>query len=79
MHRKPRHPRKDAIVNRGMLLYSFAYVGLIQSICCWICFFYMPEMWKLFNKTEIPVVYSAQEKVSIQAGTTMYYWVPSLR
>lgn len=74
MHRKPRHPRKDAIVNRGMLLYSFAYVGLIQSICCWVSFFYMPEMWKLFNKTEIPVVYSAQEKISIQAGTTMYYW-----
>ena len=78
MHRKPRHPRKDAIVNRGMLLYSFAFIGVIQSFCCWVSFFCMPDMWKLFSKTEIPVVYSAREKVAIQAGTTMYYWVPCL-
>ena len=78
MQRKPRHPRKDAIVNSGMLLYSFAYIGVIQSLCCWTSFFYMPQMWKLFSKTETPVVYSVGEKIAIQAGTTMYYWVPCL-
>ena len=77
MQRKPRHPRRDSIVNGSMLLYSFAYIGVIQSLCCWASFFYMPEMWKLFSKTEIPVVYSASEKIAIQAGTTMYYWAPA--
>jgi len=74
MHKKPRHPRKDAIVNSSMLLYSFAFIGVIQSMCCWMSFFYMPEMWKLLHKSEVPVVYTAHEKIAIQAGTTMYYW-----
>ena len=74
MKKKPRHPRKDAIVNSKMLLYSFAYVGVIQSVCCWLCFFYMPGMWALLDRKEVPVIYTASEKVAIQAGTTMYYW-----
>lgn len=78
MKKMPRHPRKDAIVNSGMLLYSFAYIGVIQSFCCWLCFFCMPGMWALLDKKEVPVIYSLSEKVAIQAGTTMYYWVACL-
>lgn len=61
-----------------MLLYSFAYIGVIQTIWCWLSFFSMPDMWGLLDKKEVPVVYSAAEKVSIQAGTTMYYWAAGL-
>ena len=74
MRKKPRHPRKDAIVNSRMLLYSFAYIGIIQSLCCWSSFFYMPQMWALLDKKEVPVIYTPSEKLAIQAGTTMYYW-----
>ena len=76
MTKKPRHPRKDSIVNAWMLLYSFAYIGVIQSIWCWLSFFSMPDMYSLLDKKDVPVVYSAAEKLSIQAGTTMYYWAP---
>jgi len=74
MEREPRHPRKDSIVNKGMLLYSFAYIGVLQSIFCWLAFFNMPGMIALASKTQVPVVYTHEEKVSLQAGTTMYYW-----
>lgn len=74
MKKKPRHPRKDAIVNSRMLLYSFAYMGVIQSLCCWSSFFYMPQMWTLLDKKDVPVIYTASEKIAIQSGTTMYYW-----
>ena len=79
MKRMPRHPRKDAIVNSGMMLYSFAYIGIIQSCCCWMGFFSMPMMWSLLSKKEVPVIYTASEKIAIQAGTTMYYWAPCLQ
>ena len=75
MKKKPRHPRRDAIVNSKMLFYSFAYIGIIQSLCCWSSFFYMPQMWRLLDKKEVPVIYTPSEKLAIQAGTTMYYWV----
>lgn len=72
---KPRHPRKDRIINKGMLAYSFAYIGIIQSIFCWISFFLVPEMWRL-TRAVLPgsYVYTFQEKEAIKVGTTMYYW-----
>lgn len=75
MQRPPRHPRKDRLVNGWMLVYSFAYIGVIQSVFCWILFLQMPGMWEISTKDATPpVVYSEEEKLTIQTGTTMYYW-----
>eukprot|EP00933_Yihiella_yeosuensis_P013313 TRINITY_DN1239_c0_g2_i1.p1 TRINITY_DN1239_c0_g2~~TRINITY_DN1239_c0_g2_i1.p1 ORF type:complete len:1286 (-),score=254.32 TRINITY_DN1239_c0_g2_i1:136-3567(-) len=76
METPPRHPKKDRIVNGGMLAYSFGYIGVIQTIVCWIAFYCMPQMWAL---TEIHTpgkvfVYSESDKHAVKAGTTMYYW-----
>ena len=35
----------------------------------------MPQMWTLLDKKDVPVIYTASEKIAIQSGTTMYYWV----
>lgn len=34
----------------------------------------MPQMWTLLDKKDVPVIYTASEKIAIQSGTTMYYW-----
>merc|ERR1719478_897380 len=48
MQRPPRHPRKDRMVNGGVLLYSYAYIGVLQSLACWTVFmFVMPRMWEM--------------------------------
>lgn len=75
MQKPPRHPKKDRLVNGWMLLYSFAYIGIVQAVFCWVLFFQMPHMWEISTKEVTPpVIYSAEEKLSVQTGTTMYYW-----
>jgi len=75
MARAPRHPRKDRIVKLSMLVYSFCYIGIIQSAFCWMSFFQMPGMVEIVHEPRpSPVVYTVSEKQQIEASTTMYYW-----
>merc|ERR1719277_797121 len=49
MERPPRHPKRDRMVDGQVLLYSYGYVGVLQSLACWAVFFgVMPRMWSLF-------------------------------
>jgi len=77
MTRPPRHPRKDQIVNISMLLYSFCYIGMLQSIFCWLAFLQMPGMAEMSHfklRPGEPVVQTDHQRVLVEAGTTMYYW-----
>mmetsp|Transcript_46129 Transcript_46129/g.83027 ORF Transcript_46129/g.83027 Transcript_46129/m.83027 type:complete len:1121 (+) Transcript_46129:122-3484(+) len=77
MEQPPRHPRKDRIVNSGMLLYSFCYMGLLQCVLCWLAFFQMPGMLDISQRrlpAGEPVVHTKEQQMLVQAGTTMYYW-----
>merc|ERR1719436_646368 len=51
MLRKPRHPRRDRMVDGGVLLYSYGYVGMLQSLACWAVFLLTPRIYALFATT----------------------------
>merc|ERR1719265_1262289 len=55
MQRPPRHPKRDRMVNGSVLAYSYGYIGVIQSIACWLVFFVaMPRMYTLFLEDKHP-------------------------
>lgn len=75
MQRPPRHPRKDHMVSGRVLLYSYGYIGMIQSIACWLVFFVaMPRMFTLFMEDKHPSEYTAYDVQADYAGSTGYYW-----
>jgi len=75
MSRPPRHPQRDRMVNKEVLLYSYGYIGVIQSLSCWFVFFcVMPRMYSLFIEDKHPSEYSAAETQADLAGMTAYYW-----
>lgn len=75
MERPPRHPKKDRMVNGHVLLYSYGYMGVLQSLACWVVFlFCMPRMYSLFLEDKHPSAYSAADSQAVQAGMTSYYW-----
>ncbi|XP_051787858.1 potassium-transporting ATPase alpha chain 2-like [Erpetoichthys calabaricus] len=39
MNRKPRHPKRDRLVNWQLALYSYSQIGIIQSIGAFFCYF----------------------------------------
>jgi magnesium-transporting ATPase (P-type) len=75
MERPPRHPKKDRMVNGQLLLYSYGYVGVIQTCACWAVFFgIMPHMYELFKQDKHPSEYSIREQDADLAASTAYYW-----
>jgi len=75
MSREPRHPREEKLVNRSVLIYSYAYVGPIQMIFCWIMFFFVtPGMWDLYTSGRKPTDYTAEDIQTDALGKTTYYW-----
>merc|ERR1719379_3192544 len=38
MNRPPRHPQHDRMVNANVLSYSYGYIGVMQSLACWVAF-----------------------------------------
>merc|ERR1719215_2564935 len=36
MRRAPRHPKRDRMVDSSVLVYSYGYLGVIQSWACWL-------------------------------------------
>eukprot|EP00929_Paragymnodinium_shiwhaense_P080125 TRINITY_DN41766_c0_g1_i2.p2 TRINITY_DN41766_c0_g1~~TRINITY_DN41766_c0_g1_i2.p2 ORF type:complete len:531 (-),score=121.21 TRINITY_DN41766_c0_g1_i2:71-1663(-) len=74
MLQPPRHPQKDRMVNGNVLVYSYVYMGLVQSTICWVLFFAMPQMWALFQAGKVHSLYSAEELDATARASTMYYW-----
>lgn len=75
MERPPRHPKKERMVNGWVLLYSYGYIGILQSLACWASFFLAtPRMWSLFLEDVRPSAYTAADAEADTEGMTMYYW-----
>jgi magnesium-transporting ATPase (P-type) len=75
MNRAPRHPKKDRMVNGQVLLYSYGYIGVLQSLACWAVFLgVMPRMWELYKEDKHPTSYTAADVEADFAGMTSYYW-----
>jgi len=75
MTRPPRHPKKDRMVNGQVLLYSYGYIGVVQSLACWLVFMcVMPRMYSLFLEDKHPSEYSILDTEADFAGMTSYYW-----
>merc|ERR1711972_986625 len=53
MDRKPRHPRKEKLVNWKVLVYSYGYIGPIQMFFCYLMWYYAtPKLLSLWNSEE---------------------------
>mmetsp|Transcript_118031 Transcript_118031/g.376331 ORF Transcript_118031/g.376331 Transcript_118031/m.376331 type:complete len:1145 (-) Transcript_118031:81-3515(-) len=75
MRRKPRHPQRDRMVDGSVLFYSYGYVGIVQSVACWVVFMgVMPKMYEFFALQKHPTEYSVADTVADSAGMTAYYW-----
>lgn len=75
MDRPPRHPKKHRMVNSEVLVYSYCYVGMMQSFACWVVFFFvMPQMLNLFLQDKHPSEYTQAEVLADLSGMTAYYW-----
>eukprot|EP00929_Paragymnodinium_shiwhaense_P000366 TRINITY_DN100610_c0_g1_i1.p1 TRINITY_DN100610_c0_g1~~TRINITY_DN100610_c0_g1_i1.p1 ORF type:complete len:1143 (-),score=295.69 TRINITY_DN100610_c0_g1_i1:104-3532(-) len=75
MERPPRHPKHDRMVNGGVLLYSYAYIGVLQSLSCWFVFFLvMPKMWAFTQEDLRPNAYQAGDVEANYQAMTAYYW-----
>lgn len=75
MERPPRHPKKEKMVNRGVLIYSYGYIGILQMLGCWFMFFVAsPHIYELYSKQISPNDYTDEEIVWNAEGMTVYYW-----
>mmetsp|Transcript_6031 Transcript_6031/g.19025 ORF Transcript_6031/g.19025 Transcript_6031/m.19025 type:complete len:1100 (-) Transcript_6031:510-3809(-) len=70
MERKPRHPTLEKIVNGGVLVYAYAYMGLMQMVCCWYFYFQAPGIWNNLGKSE----FTPEEAHTNKVASTMYYY-----
>jgi sodium/potassium-transporting ATPase subunit alpha len=80
MQRKPRHPKQEKMVNWKVLVYSYAYIGIIQMLFCWIMYFYVvPDMAYLafggrYNDTTTNETLKLMQEAAVDKGRTTYYW-----
>jgi len=72
MQRRPRHPLVEKMVTRYTLLYSYCYMGLLQTSLCWIAFLTTPGVWDLMGKLRRDLT-SEDAHIHRQAMSA-YYW-----
>mmetsp|Transcript_39635 Transcript_39635/g.86540 ORF Transcript_39635/g.86540 Transcript_39635/m.86540 type:complete len:1062 (+) Transcript_39635:114-3299(+) len=70
MERTPRHPLAEKIVNKGVLVYSYGYIGILQMVWCWIMYFTADGiMDNIGDHTFTPEAKMVNKKAS-----TLYYY-----
>lgn len=84
MARKPRHPKLEKIVNMGVIIYSYMYIGILQTMCCWVFYFWAPGVVDNIMAARVPGL-SAEEQTRLlvvdptqpanQRASTLYYYV----
>jgi magnesium-transporting ATPase (P-type) len=73
MDRPPRHPEKEKLVNRFVLIYSYGYIGQLQMAFCFIMFFFAsPHVLDLMGVS--PDDYTEEQKMWDTQGMSVYYW-----
>jgi len=71
MQRRPRHPLVEKMVTKYTLLYSYCYMGVLQTTLCWIAFLTTPGVWDLMGKVRIDTPHDVH--IHRQAMSA-YYW-----
>ncbi|CAD7964780.1 unnamed protein product [Amoebophrya sp. A120] len=75
MNRKPRHPRREPLVDNDLLAYSYAYIGALQSLGCFLMItVFFPESQDLFLSGKSYKEYTDDEFRIYGEMTTCYYW-----
>lgn len=74
MSLQPRHPELEKMVNSKVLLYSYGYIGSVQSLLCWTAFFLTPGVLELYESKVEMGDYSHADCETARNGNTMYYW-----
>jgi sodium/potassium-transporting ATPase subunit alpha len=82
MERPPRHPRLEKLVNWKVLVYSYLYMGVMVTICCWVMYFHTPGIWELFQSGRHPCIppetgascHIAGDAETVNRGRSVYYW-----
>jgi len=70
MKRKPRHPRVEKLVNMGVIMYAYFYIGILQTVGCWGAFFAVKNIW-----TNIGTDRAVDEMDPLnQTASTVYYY-----
>jgi len=70
MERKPRHPRVEKIVNGGVLVYAYGYMGIMQMVCCWFFYFTAPGIKDNVGKSD----FTPDEVHTNKVASTLYYY-----
>jgi len=75
MNRPPRHPQRDWMVGRGILAFSYGYMGIMQCCFCWLMYFLLtPDIGTMIKEYEPVAEYGHKERVVERHGMTVYYW-----
>jgi magnesium-transporting ATPase (P-type) len=71
MTQAPRHPRKDRMVSKSLLVYAYGYMGILQAAACWaMLFILVPGFMSLHGKH--PDEFTAEEWGINFSGMSVY-------
>merc|ERR1719345_45639 len=63
------------MVNMGVLIYIYAWIGMLQMFFCWVMFFYAsPKIMYLVQNDIDPEEYTKNEDTYDREGMSVYYW-----
>ena len=75
MSKMPRHPRQEKLVNRRIMLYSYCYMGLLQTAFCTLMYLVAtPGIGRLVGENIEVQEYTAEDFATQRRGMTVYYW-----
>merc|ERR1719410_744036 len=72
MQRRPRHPLVEKMVTKYTLLYSYCYMGVLQTTLCWIAFLTTPGVWDLVGKLRRD--FTPEDAHIHHQAMSAYYW-----
>jgi len=73
MARAPRHPKLVKLADWGVGVYSYLYIGMLQSFFCWAMFFHVPGLVAVWKQSGAGP-YDYAQKETILQGRSVYYW-----
>jgi len=77
MSRPPRHPRIEKLANAKLLVYSYCYMGTMQTLSCTAMWYFVsPTIRTLIQEQEegVHVNIFSRSNLSECQGKTVYYW-----
>uniref|UniRef100_A0A7S2N709 Cation-transporting P-type ATPase C-terminal domain-containing protein n=1 Tax=Zooxanthella nutricula TaxID=1333877 RepID=A0A7S2N709_9DINO len=73
MARAPRHPRLVKLADWGVGVYSYCYIGMLQTFFCWAMYFHVPGLLQVWADQGTGP-YDANGQYVVLQGKSVYYW-----